>query len=67
MKKVILSSFLFFFISSVSYSQSKLPECKPTDKVLYHNCYGKKIYGRKGDTENPRGGVRGVIKDKQSY
>ncbi len=21
----------------------------------------------KGDTENPRGGVRGVIKDKQSY
>jgi hypothetical protein len=20
-----------------------------------------------GDTENPRGGVRGVIKDKQSY
>lgn len=22
---------------------------------------------RKGDTENPRGGVRGVIKEKQSY
>ena len=22
---------------------------------------------RKGDTENPRGGVRGVIKDKQDY
>ena len=22
---------------------------------------------RKGDTGNPRGGVRGVIKDKQSY
>jgi hypothetical protein len=49
MKKVILSSFLFFFISSVLYSQSKLPECKPTDKVLYHNCYGKKIYGRNGE------------------
>jgi len=49
MKKVILSSFLFFYISSVSYSQSKLPECKPTDKVLYHNCYGKKIYGRNGE------------------
>jgi len=49
MKKVILSSFLFFLISSISYSQSKLPECKPTDKVLYHNCYGKKIYGRNGE------------------
>jgi hypothetical protein len=49
MKKIILSSFLFFFISLVSYSQSKLPECKPTDKVLYHNCYGKKIFGRNGE------------------
>lgn len=48
-KKIILISFLLFLISSVSYSQSKLPECKPTDKVLYHNCYGKKIYGRNGE------------------
>ena len=48
MKKIILTSFLSFFISSVSFSQSKLPECKTTDKVLYHNCYGKKFYGRDG-------------------
>jgi hypothetical protein len=48
MKKIILTTFLSFFISSVSFSQSKLPECKPTDKVLYHNCYGKKFYGRDG-------------------
>ena len=48
MKKIILTTFLFFFFSSVSFSQSKLPECKTTDKVLYHNCYGKKFYGRDG-------------------
>ena len=48
MKKIILTTFLLFFISSVSFSQSKLPECKTTDKVLYHNCYGKKFYGRDG-------------------
>ena len=49
MKNIILISFLSFFISSVSYSQSKLPDCNPTDKILYHNCYGKKIYGRNGE------------------
>ena len=49
MKKKILITFLSFFISSVLYSQSKLSECKPTDKILYHNCYGKKIYGRNGE------------------
>ena len=49
MKKIFLITFLSFFISSVLYSQSKLPECKSTDKVLYHNCYGKKFYGRSGE------------------
>ena len=49
MKKIILISFIVFFISSTSYSQNRLPECKPTDKVLYHNCYGKKIFGRNGE------------------
>jgi len=32
-----------------------------------HHCHIHLIPRRKGDTENPRGGVRGVIKDKQSY
>ena len=31
------------------------------------HCHIHLIPRRKGDTENPRGGVRGVIKDKQSY
>jgi len=41
MKKVILSSFLLFFISSVSYSQSSLPKCKGTDRSNYNNCFGE--------------------------
>ena len=32
-----------------------------------NHCHIHLIPRRKGDTENPRGGVRGVIKDKQSY
>ena len=31
------------------------------------HCHIHLIPRRKGDTDNPRGGVRGVIKDKQSY
>jgi hypothetical protein len=48
MKKIILIILLSFCIPLISYSQTKLPECKTTDKVLYHNCYGKKFYGRDG-------------------
>lgn len=32
-----------------------------------NHCHIHLIPRRKGDTENPRGGVRGVIQDKQSY
>ena len=32
-----------------------------------HHCHVHLIPRRKGDTDNPRGGVRGVIPDKQSY
>jgi diadenosine tetraphosphate (Ap4A) HIT family hydrolase len=32
-----------------------------------HHCHIHLIPRRKGDTENPRGGVRGVIKGKQNY
>ena len=35
-------------------------------QTIFH-CHIHLIPRRKGDTENPRGGVRGVIKDKQSY
>jgi hypothetical protein len=45
---LILIILLSFCIPLISYSQTKLPECKTTDKVLYHNCYGKKFYGRDG-------------------
>lgn len=32
-----------------------------------NHCHIHLIPRRKGDTENPRGGVRGVIKGKQNY
>ena len=35
-------------------------------QTIFH-CHIHLIPRRKGDTENPRGGVRGVIKDKQNY
>lgn len=35
-------------------------------QTIFH-CHIHLIPRRKGDTENPRGGVRGVIKDKQQY
>ena len=35
-------------------------------QTIFH-CHIHLIPRRKGDTENPRGGVRGVIKDKQKY
>jgi len=35
-------------------------------QTIFH-CHIHLIPRRKGDTENPRGGVRGVIKDKQGY
>ena len=35
-------------------------------QTIFH-CHIHLIPRRKGDTENPRGGVRGVIKDKQDY
>ena len=35
-------------------------------QTIFH-CHIHLIPRRKGDTENPRGGVRGVINDKQSY
>ena len=35
-------------------------------QTIFH-CHIHLIPRRKGDTENPRGGVRGVIKNKQSY
>ena len=41
MKKIILSSFLFFFISSFSYSQSLLPKCIGNDRSNFNNCYGE--------------------------
>ncbi len=47
MKKIILISFLFFFISSISYSQSKFPQCKGTDFSKFNNCYAKINLGDK--------------------
>ena len=44
MKKIILSSFLFFFVSSFSYSQSSLPKCIGTDRANFHNCFGEYIF-----------------------
>ena len=35
-------------------------------QTIFH-CHIHLIPRRKGDTKNPRGGVRGVIKDKQDY
>jgi ATP adenylyltransferase len=35
-------------------------------QTIFH-CHIHLIPRREGDTDNPRGGVRGVIKDKQSY
>ena len=35
-------------------------------QTIYH-CHIHLIPRRKGDVESPRGGVRGVIPDKQSY
>ena len=40
MKKIILITFLSFFVSSISYSQSKLPKCIG-DENKFNNCYGK--------------------------
>ena len=39
---------------------------KVAGQTIFH-CHIHLIPRRKGDTDNPRGGVRGVIKDKQSY
>lgn len=47
MKKIILIIFLSFFVSSVSYSQSKLPPCKGTDFSKFNNCYTKINLGDK--------------------
>jgi hypothetical protein len=41
MKKIMLISFLYFFFSSISYSQSSLPKCKGTDRSNYNNCFGE--------------------------
>ena len=35
-------------------------------QTIYH-CHIHLIPRRKGDVESPRGGVRGIIPDKQSY
>lgn len=35
-------------------------------QTIFH-CHIHMIPRRKGDTENPRGGIRGVIPDRQSY
>jgi diadenosine tetraphosphate (Ap4A) HIT family hydrolase len=35
-------------------------------QTIFH-CHVHLIPRRKGDVENPRGGVRGVIKNKQQY
>jgi hypothetical protein len=40
MKEIILITFLSFFISSISFSQSKLPKCKGTDVSKFNNCFG---------------------------
>jgi hypothetical protein len=40
MKEIILITFLSFFISSISFSQSKLPKCKGTDVSKFDNCFG---------------------------
>jgi len=51
MKKIILTTFISFFISSVSYSQSKLPKCVGDDQNKYNNCYGMVELPFLGDTK----------------
>jgi hypothetical protein len=51
MKKIILISFFSFFLSSISYSQSKLPKCIGDDQNKYNNCYGKVELPFLGDTK----------------
>jgi hypothetical protein len=45
MKKIILIiTFLSFFISTTSYSQSSLPKCKGDDRANFHNCFGEFMF-----------------------
>ena len=41
MKRIFLIIFLSSFISSVSFSQSKLSLCQGENKSSYNNCFGK--------------------------
>ena len=50
MKKIILITFLSFFVSSISYSQSKLPKCIG-DENKFNNCYGKVEWNYIGDSK----------------
>ena len=68
MKKIFLISFLSFFISSTSYSQSKFPQCKGTDFSKFNNCYAKINLGDKnvvydGEFKNGKFHGQGILID----
>ena len=50
MKKIIYGLLLLIFVSSISYSQSKLQKCTG-DKNKYNNCYGRVEWNFIGDSK----------------